>query len=69
MQPDSIAYKVLNKWSLDHDEYEDVWYISHYVGGEDCVTHEGPWDTKEEAEVARVAANAEARTYQQNIYY
>ena len=58
MQPQYRTHeKVLNNWHVDYDDYAECYCLCHYVGGEDGVTYMGDYDTKEEAQAARLEAN------------
>ena len=57
----------LTNWSPDFDSYEKVWYISHYVGGEDGIISDGGWDTEAEAIAAAEVANTARQTHTHHI--
>lgn len=53
----------LTNWSPVYDDYEEVWLIEHYVGGEDGWTCMGDYATEAEAQAAAEEANRAGHTH------
>jgi hypothetical protein len=53
----------LRNWKAGYDKYEEMWFVTHYVGGEDGHICIGEYDTEQEAKAARDEANIKGVTH------